>query len=84
MRLLWLLLLGGCSQLNVDLQLVGTEDELRQACGNDMLAEPLGCALSHGRSCTIIAYEPRSFDDHRRIETLGHELWHCVKGPAHI
>lgn len=84
MRLIWLVLLSGCSQLNVDFQFVQSEADLREKCGQDMLSEPLGCAYSHGRSCTIIAYEPRAFDDHRRLETLGHELWHCLKGPAHI
>lgn len=68
----------------MDVQLVTTEPELRKLCGDDMIAEPLGCAKSHGSSCTIVGYEPRSFDDHRRLETLGHELWHCIKGPKHI
>ena len=77
------LLLGGCSKLYVDVQFVPDEAALRRACGDDMKAEPLGCAKSHSKSCTIVAYEPRSFDDHRRVETLGHELLHCLKGPAH-
>ncbi len=84
MRLLALLLLGGCSQLYVDVKFVPDEAALREVCGDDMIAEPLGCVKSHGKSCIVIAYEPHGFDDHRRVETLGHELLHCLKGPVHI
>ena len=80
------LLLVGCDQAppdsrTVTLVFVKTEAELRAKCGNDLVIEPLGCQKP---PCKIIAYEPRGFDDHRRIETLGHELWHCYRGPKHV
>jgi len=83
-RILPILFLSGCAQFYVDMEFVQTEAELREVCGDDMIAEPLGCAKSHGRSCTLVGYEPRAFDDHRRLETLGHELLHCIKGPKHL
>src|SRR6185312_2506388 len=33
-----------------------------------------GCAYAMNGVCTILAPRPRSFDDHDRIETVGHEL----------
>lgn len=62
---------------------VADEAELRAACGNDMIVEPLGCAKRVTGKCSIFAYRPRGFDDHRRLETLGHELLHCISGPVH-
>ena len=59
------------------------EAELRRYCGNDLVVEPLGCALVRNKSCTIVAFQPRGYDDHRRVETLGHELMHCFDGPKH-
>lgn len=81
---LLLIHLTACTGLQVDLRFVADEVELRQQCGDDMRAEPLGCALKHGNQCTIVAYMPRHFEDHRRLETLGHELWHCVAGAKHL
>lgn len=81
-------LLTACSPSDdartITLTLVKDEAALRAQCGNDLIVEPLGCAKVHGRACTIVAFEPRGFDDHRRLETLGHELWHCVRGPKHV
>jgi hypothetical protein len=70
--------LAGCAELALDFKWVESEEELRAECGDSMIAHPLGCALTHGRECTIVAYRPRHFDDKRRLETLGHELLHCV------
>ena len=83
------MLLFGCDQAQSDartvtLVLVKSDAEVKQHCGDDMILEPLGCAKVAGASCRIVAYEPRGFDDHRRLETLGHELWHCYRGPKHI
>ena len=83
-------LLVGCASIDpspirqVTLQLVQTDAEMIRACGHAVfLTAPLGCAKLHASACTIVAYAPRTFDDRRRLETLGHELWHCYKGPNH-
>lgn len=36
----------------------------------------LGCYVP--ATNTIYAPEPRSFNDHKRLETLGHEYWHAL------
>jgi len=64
-------------------------DEVRQMCGQTSFIEPLGCArqnkseINPKGSCEIVAIEPRGFDDKEAVNTLGHELLHCLKGPAH-
>lgn len=37
-----------------------------------------GCAELIGKTCIIRAPEPRNFEDHARLEILGHELAHCL------
>jgi hypothetical protein len=92
-RLLALLLLTACTQQPEDTQpikltLVANTAEVRQKCGNSPL-EPYGCAkqnrseINPGGSCEIVAIRPRGFDDHEAIKTLGHELYHCFRGPVH-
>lgn len=44
---------------------------------------PEGCALLHQDVCTIVARMPRSFLDHRGLEIIGHEVWHCFHGAIH-
>lgn len=70
---------------SVTLELVATDVEIIKRCGHSVfMSAPLGCAYKRGDSCTIVAYAPRSWDDRRRLETLGHELWHCFIGdPSH-
>lgn len=44
-----------------------------------------GCARSKPGdtdTCQIIVAEPRSFEDHLRLNLLGHEVWHCF-GATH-
>ncbi len=38
----------------------------------------LGCYLNG----VIVAVEPKDFNDHKRLEVLGHELWHAL-GASH-
>lgn len=42
----------------------------------------LGCYVPS--KSTIIAVEPKNFNDHRLLEVLGHEFWHALgaKHPA--
>jgi len=72
--------------------MVKTEEELRKHCPTDVLHQAQGLrgcskggALQTPASnvCRIYILEPKGFDDHRRVETLGHELMHCMKGPVH-
>ena len=90
-----LLLLAGCEQvpsdeMTVKRVFVKDEAELKRYCGDDLIAEPLGCArggamvIPRSGRCTIYVYKPRGFDDHRRIETVGHEVHHCFEGAKHI
>ncbi len=84
-------MLGGCASLpgsstgstattmTVTLRFV---DDVRAACGWSAL-EPHGCAKVRGNTCEIIAKRPRGFDDRARLQTLGHELLHCLEGPVH-
>ena len=58
-------------------------DNIRAECGKEEVLEPFGCAKLHGDVCTIVAARPSGFDDHERIKTIGHELWHCFTGPEH-
>lgn len=44
---------------------------------------PEGCVLLNRDVCTIVAQKPKSFLDHRRLEVIGHEVWHCFHGPIH-
>ena len=87
MRLVILLLvLCGCASVppdirTVTLELVASDREMIKKCGHSLfLTAPLGCAKVQGSFCTIVAYAPRTFEDRRKLETLGHELWHCYKG----
>lgn len=69
--------------------LVNSEEELRHYCGADLVIEPLGCAKGGALTtppsdtCTIYALKDRGYDDHRLVETQGHELKHCFEGAAH-
>ncbi len=93
MRYLILIVLTACTEHPQDVQpikltLVANSAEVRAKCGNSPL-EPFGCAkqnrseINPGGSCEIVAIQPRGFDDHEAIKTLGHELYHCFKGPVH-
>lgn len=92
-----LLLLAACDQAPLDEMtvrtvLVRTEAELAKHCAANPIHGAQGLmGCSRGgvmstpaeKTCTIYALEPRGFDDHRRLETIGHELWHCRKGRVH-
>lgn len=83
-RLLPLLLLIGCTAVEPwkrDVTLVLTEDVQAQC---PSFYQVRGCAKMGVSNCTIVAKEPRSFDDKERLLTLGHELWHCFKGRLHL
>ena len=93
-RVLLLLLLAGCTYQPDDAQpikvtFVANTAEVRAKCGASPL-EPYGCAKQHksdinpGGACEIVAIKPRGFDDHAAVETLGHELLHCLLGPVHL
>lgn len=89
MRYILILLLAACTQQVEDervikLVAVKTEAEIRQHCGNDMIVEPMGCALIHGNRCTIVVKDVRGgYDDKDTLSYWGHELRHCFKGPVH-
>lgn len=94
MRYLLILLLVGCTQAPQEGQVIVVKwakdaKEVRQMCGQTSFLEPLGCArqnkseINPGGACEIVAIEPRGFDDKEAVNTLGHELLHCLKGPAH-
>ena len=79
-----LVALGGCTYTvpyERTVRLVITDD-VQSECGWTPFRIQ-GCAKLSGAHCTIVARRPKSFDDHRRLETLGHELWHCFTGAAH-
>lgn len=42
-----------------------------------------GKAYWKGDTCTIVAPEPKDMNDHRRLNTLGHEMMHCFNGQVH-
>jgi hypothetical protein len=42
-----------------------------------------GCALLNQDVCTIVTPMPSSFLNHRALEVVGHEVWHCFHGPIH-
>ena len=52
-------------------------------CGTKLYGEVLGCAKLQDLQCEVIVKQPRSFEDRKRLETLGHEVWHCFSGPKH-
>lgn len=37
-----------------------------------------GCAYPAPGACTIYVPKPRSFEDHERLELVGHEVVHCL------
>lgn len=94
MRLLLLiLLLAACTEAPQDGQVIIVKwakdgKEVRQMCGPSFL-EPYGCArqnrsqINPGGSCEIVAIKPKGFDDAAAVNTLGHELLHCLWGPVH-
>lgn len=57
--------------------------EVNNAC-NKYVSMPmlsiLGCTVFDGYdgSITIIAVEPDDFNDHTKLEILGHEFWHAL------
>lgn len=86
------LLLLGCEQATPDVITLTRiyakdEAELRRYCGDDLIIEPLGCQrggkMTGSSRCTVYLLKPRGFDDHRRVETLGHEVLHCFDGRTH-
>lgn len=52
-------------------------DAACKAAGADDGAQFAACAASGKTRCTILAVQPRSFDDAAGLRTLGHEAWHC-------
>lgn len=90
------LLIAGCTQepppdqRTVTLVFAASTAEVARLCSDAGVLEDFGCAKGsgamadgRGASCTIVALRPRGFDDAERIRTLGHELWHCFRGPVH-
>lgn len=88
------LFIAGCNpntqeEMTIKRVLVHDVQELRLHCGNDLIVDPLGCAKGgamstpKSSSCTIYALQPTGYDDHRLVETQGHELKHCFEGPVH-
>ncbi|HXR58011.1 MAG TPA: hypothetical protein VN747_01730 [Burkholderiales bacterium] len=93
-----LLLAGGCATERTDpipkdgemsrkITWVITEDT-QTACRNagrrPLLYKTLGCAVwKDSGNCVIYARPPRTEDDRRAMETLGHEMLHCFAGHFH-
>lgn len=46
-----------------------------------------GCSVldytKEHRICTVYVRAPLQSDDHRRLSTIGHEVWHCARGDFH-
>ena len=65
--------------------LVDSQEDLQKFCGVNLFGQQLGCATGGfpSSSCTIYALRDKGFDDHKLIETQGHELKHCFEGPSH-
>ena len=42
------------------------------------------CVVISGNSCEIIAPKPKDHLDHKGMERLGHELWHCFYSKEHV
>lgn len=92
-----LLVLQSCEQVPppdervVKLILVADSKAVAEACRDSGIIEDLGCARGSAQTkggqgrkdCTIVAIKPRNYEDARRLQTLGHELWHCFQGPEH-
>lgn len=89
--LLLALTLGGCADVRLSVNWVATEEALREKCGNDFLPEPLGCArggalVTPAQSLCevyVLSRGAPSFDEHKVVETLGHEVLHCLTGRVH-
>jgi len=96
--LLAALLLAGCATSRVDpipkegemsrkITWVITEDTqtaCRDAGRRPLLYKTLGCAVwKDPTNCVIYARPPRTEDDRRAMETLGHEMLHCFAGHFH-
>lgn len=58
-----------------------TREAVRQHCAPG----ERGCAFYSADDfiCEVFAEEPGGIDDFRRLETMGHELVHCVFGKGH-
>lgn len=49
----------------------------------DEVGSVVGLASWKGGKCTIYALEPTGEDDHEALDTLGHEMLHCMRGKYH-
>lgn len=67
----------------VKLTFAASTQEVAQLCGDAGLLEDFGCQKPRDFGCELVVLKPRGFDDAPRIQTLGHELWHCFHGPVH-
>lgn len=50
------------------------EEDMYRVCESDTTR---GCAFVYGTSCIIYTMKPKTFDS-PRLQTLGHELYHCL------
>jgi hypothetical protein len=89
---LFLVLLVACTQESapeikgVKLTFAKDTAEIARLCSDPASGalEDFGCQKNRDYGCELVILKPRGFDDHERIETLGHELWHCFTGPVHL
>lgn len=97
-KLIWLTVLCACLVLpttsvakkevvNVYLQMVLVDDiseipdQRYEENGNPMYA---GMYQQIGKVCRVTILKPESWDDDGAIFSLGHETYHCYKGPHTI
>lgn len=86
-----ILLLSACTQepppeiRGVKLTFAQNTKEIARLCSDPASGaiEDFGCQKDRDFGCELVVLKPRGFDDHARIETLGHELWHCFHGKIH-
>lgn len=76
--LLVILLIGCAAERSDDRAVRIVNNEVETYCGYHE-----ACVVISGNTCTIIAPKPKDHLDHRGMERLGHELWHCFYGKEH-
>ena len=74
---------GASSQsVEITFELFDHPDDVKAVCGAraEKLKNVRGCATLYddGKRCSIVARRPKDWDDERALQTLGHEVMHCL------